>query len=359
MYEKQIKFISEYLEIAQKHKEQLIIILVMNVKGITQDFNDYDQSSVISEYYSYSQYEEIFYSIKNLGYCVKCYFDENDFIMDFQNGVIRNNYPRKMLVINSAQKGIGPGRKSLIPAFCQLHNIMCSSSDPYIVSFARNKFHWYCFLRELSYPTCPSWFYSRRSGWLDKRRPNIGETVIIKLNNESSSIGLSKANVIQYGPDKDCEINKICNTFKQDVIIEKFISGYETEVPILISSTAYCSLFPAGISINKKKYLGDNFLDYEIRGEHLFEHYEFESVDPKLSKHLEKMTEHIALSMGIKNIGRVDYRIDNQGNFYVTDIATNPHITKSMTFYYEFQKFGLSYQDVLELLIGLSISWRL
>lgn len=359
MYEKQKKFISEYLKIAQNSKDRLLIILVMNVKGITQGFNDYAQSSVISEYYSYSQYEEIFNTIHSLGYCVKCYFDENDFISDYQNGIIRNNYPRKMLVINSAQKGIGPGRKSLIPAFCQLHNIMCSSSDPYIVSFARNKFHWHCFLQELSYPTCPSWLFSKRSGWLNNKHPNIGETVIIKLNSESSSIGLTKSNIVQYHPEKDCEITEICNKFNQDVIVEKFICGYETEVPVLISSTKCCSLFPAGISINKEKYLGNNFLDYKIRGEHLFEHYDFESIDLAVSKHLEEVTEHVAISMGIKNMGRIDYRIDKQGNFYITDIATNPHITKSMTFYYEFQKFGLSYQDVLESLIGLSISWGL
>ena len=35
-------------------------------------------------------------------------FDENDFISDYESGIIRNNYPRKMLVINSAQKGIVP-----------------------------------------------------------------------------------------------------------------------------------------------------------------------------------------------------------------------------------------------------------
>lgn len=359
MYEKELNFISKYLKIAQSYKDQLLIILVMNVKGLTKDFNDYKQSSVISEYYSYSQYEEILVAIQSLKYSVKCYFDENDFITDYQNGIIRNNYPKKMLVINSAQKGIGPGRKSLIPAFCQLHNIMCSSSDPYVVSFARNKFHWYCFLKELSYPVCPSWFYSKRLGWLGNKKPTAGETVIIKLNSESSSIGLTKKNVIPYTPEKDSEIKRICNQFNQDVIVEKFISGYETEVPVLIAPTECCSLFPAGISIGQKEFLGDDFLDYQARGNHLFEHYDFSQIHPELSKALQEVTKNVALSIGIKNMGRIDYRISKQGEFYITDIATNPHITKSMTFYYEFQKFGLPYEKVLELMIGLSISWNL
>ena len=57
-------------------------------------------------------------------------------------------------------------------------------------------------------------------------------------------------------------------------------------------------------------------------------------------------------------MGRIDYRIDNMGSPYVTDIATNPHITKSMTFYYEYQELGLTYADVLDTLIGLTLSWE-
>lgn len=358
MYQKQIAFIAKYVEYAREHKEQLLIVLVMNVKSITKRFRDYAEDSVISEYYSYDQYEEIFTAIHSLGYQVKCYFDENDFISDFELGVIRDNYPQKILVINSAQKGIGPGRKSLIPAFCQLHNILCASSDPYTVSFARNKFHWYCFLKELSFPVCPSWLYRKREGWLGQNRPAIGETVILKLNSESSSIGLTKEKVIQYDYTKDGMIAEICEKFNQDVIVEKFINGFETEVPVLISSESCCSLFPAGISIANKRCIGKEILDYDIRGNHKFEHYNFYETDSKLATQLEIITEKVALSMGIRNLGRIDYRIDTDGNFYITDIATNPHITKSMTFYYEFKKFGLDYPAVLETLIGLALSWE-
>ena len=358
MYQKQIEFIAKYVAYARERKEKLLIVLVMNVKNITKSFRDYTGTSVISEYYSYDQYEEIITAIHSLGYQVKCYFDENDFISDFELGVIRNNYPKKMLVINSAQKGIGPGRKSLIPAFCQLHNILCASSNPYTVSFARNKFHWYCFLKELSFPVCPSWLYNKREGWLGQNHPPLGETVILKLNSESSSIGLTKDNIIKYDYTKDAMIADICKKFNQDVIVEKFINGFETEVPVLISAENCCSLFPAGISISNKKCIGNEILDYDVRGNHKFEHYNFHETDSGLATQLEITTEKVALSMGIKNMGRIDYRIDTNGNYYITDIATNPHITKSMTFYYEFKKFGLDYPAVLETLIGLALSWE-
>ena len=358
MPQKKKEFIQKHIDLAHKYKDELLIILVMNVKGLTNSFKDYSQSSVISEYYSYSQYEEIFNTIKLNDYSVRCYFDENDFISDYETGIIRNNYPRKMLVINSAQKGIGLGRKSLIPAFCQLHNILCASSDPYTVSFARNKFHWYCFLKLMGFPVCPSWYYSRRIGWISEKRPPLGETIIIKVNSESSSIGLTQSNIVKYSPTTDSLIDEISKKYNQDIIAEKFICGYETEVPVLISSTECCSLFPAGISIGGNKCLGNKILDYNIRGNHKFSHYDFRMSNPKIAKSLEQLTERIATAVGIRNMGRIDYRIDSDDNAYITDIATNPHITKSMTFYYEYQKFGLTYADVLDTLVGLALSWE-
>lgn len=358
MHQRKKEFIQKYIQNANENKENIFIVLVMNVKGITNSFKDYSQSSVISEYYSYSQYEEIYNTIRLSGYCVKCYFDENDFISDYETGIIRNHYPRKMLVINSAQKGTGPGRKSLIPAFCQLHNILCASSDPYVVSFSRNKFHWFCFLKELGFPVCPSWHFGKRIGWSVQNRPPIGEKIILKVNSESSSIGLTHSNIVEYSSAIDTYITELSKKYDQDIIAEKFINGYETEVPVLISAKECCSLFPAGISVEDNRYLGDKILDYDIRGNHKFKHYNFYEINPRLATSLEHLTEDIALSIGIKNMGRIDYRIDSMGNAYVTDIATNPHITKSMTFYYEYQELGLTYTDVLDTLIGLALSWE-
>ena len=358
MCEKQKKFVNKYRNMVQSYKKKLLIVLVMNVQGITHNYTDFDGTSVTSEYYSYNQYEEIFEAIRSLGLQVKCYFDENDFIFDIENRILRNHYPRTILVINSAQKGIGPGRKSLVPAFCQLHGILCASSNPYTVSFARSKYHWYCYLKEIGLPVCPSWYYTKRAKWLSNKRPHVDENVILKLNSESSSIGLTSKNIFKYDHQRDTQIQNICQKYNQDVIVEKFINGYEVEVPVLVSSTECCSLYPAGISVNNQLCLENIILDYAIRGQHQFSHFKFEHINPQISYELEKITEKVAIAMGIRNMGRVDFRIDKNGKYYITDIATNPHITKSMTFYYEFKNWGLPYEAVLETLIGLTLSWK-
>lgn len=68
-----------------------------------------------------------------------CFIDEMDFIKNY----ITNNYYRNdskyPIVINTAQKGTAIGRKSLIPAFCDLYGLCHTNSNPYVVSLARKQ----------------------------------------------------------------------------------------------------------------------------------------------------------------------------------------------------------------------------
>ena len=51
----------------------------------------------------------------------------------------------------------------------------------------------------------------------------------------------------------------------------------------------------------------------------------------------------------------MDYRITENGDYYITDISSNPHFTESMTFNEVYKNMGYEYKDVLATLIGLSL----
>ncbi|WP_199925582.1 D-alanine--D-alanine ligase family protein [Paenibacillus bouchesdurhonensis] len=355
MYTSQKKIIDHYIQQAISVKDKILLILVMNVKDITVNYNDYSSMSVMSEYYSYKQYEEIISALRSCNYDVKSYFDENDFISDFQSGILRDNYPRKLVVINSAQKGTGAGRKSLIPAFCDLHGITYTGSDAYTVSFARDKYHWFSFLQQGGFPTCKSYLFDPNHHWIMNQKPNNGQRVIAKLNGESSSIGLDKENIFYYTEDKDQFLLQLSQKFNQRIIVEQFISGEEVEVPVISSFQNTCSLFPASITVNGNSDLNDTILDYTIRGDHLFDYELYYQKNPQIAEDIMKMTEEVTKAMNIQGFGRIDYRINHFNEFFITDIATNPHITQSMTFWFAYRQMGYSYSDVLQTLIGTAL----
>lgn len=347
------KYKDVYKEALNK-AEQIKIFLVSNIREKTDNFVDYSGTSVISEYLSLTQQELIVESLRNSGFETVCFIDEMDFIKSY----ITNNYYREdskyPIVINTAQKGTAIGRKSLIPAFCDLYGLCHTNSNPYVVSLARNKYHCSCLLKSTGLPATNDYLYLPNKGWLLDKHPNEGEKVIAKLNYETSSIGLTSDNIFIYDYTKDSFINDLATQFNQPVVVESFIEGFEVEVPVIIGNETEVVL-PVGIAVNNKKNLGSQILDYNIRRDLKFGFYNFEKTEPELSKKLEECTKQVVQLLGITGFGRVDYRIDYNKNIYVTDIATNPHITKGMSFYYAFTENDLNYTQMLETLIALSL----
>lgn len=347
------KYKNIYMESHNK-SEQIKIFLVSNIREKTSNFTDYSKTSVISEYLSLNQQELIVDSLRSSGFETVCFIDE----MDFINNYITNSYYREdskyPIVINTAQKGTAIGRKSLIPAFCDLYGLCHTNSNPYVVSLARNKYHCNCILNANGLPTTDDYLYIPNQGWLFDKHPKEGEKVIVKLNYETSSIGLTSDNVFIYNQTKDSFIENLANQFNQSVIVENFIEGFEVEVPVIIGNEIEIVL-PVGITVDNKRNLGNQILDYNIRRDLKFGFYNFEETEPEISKQLEKCTKHVVQLLGITGFGRVDYRIDYNKNIYITDIATNPHITKGMSFYYAFSENNLNYTQMLETLISLSL----
>ena len=341
--------------LAHDRAEELKIFLVSNIREKTDNFNDYRGTSVISEYLSLTQQELIVESLRNSGFETICFMDEMDFI---QNFITNNHYEedsKYKIVINTAQKGTAIGRKSLIPAFCDLYGLRHTNSNPYVVSLARNKFHCSCLLKSNGLPTTSDHLFIPHNGWLLGKRPKEGEKVIVKLNYETSSIGLTSDNIFIYDNSKDSFIEEMACTYSQPVIVENFIEGYEVEVPIIIGKEAEVVL-PVGITVDNEKNLGNQILDYNILKDLKFGFYNFSETEAKLSKKLESCAIDVVTLLGITGFGRVDFRIDYNENIYVTDIATNPHITKGMSFYYAFSENGLNYTQMLETLIALSLT---
>lgn len=341
-------------DLAHEKAEQIKIFLVSNIREKTDNFKDYSGTSVISEYLSLTQQELIVESLRSSGFETVCFMDEMDFIQNFIINDYYKNDPKCKIVINTAQKGTSIGRKSLIPAFCDLYGLCHTNSNPYVVSLARNKYHCSCLLKANGLPTTNDYLYVPHKGWLLGNHPKDGEKVIVKLNYETSSIGLTSDNIFIYDISRDKFIEEMACTYAQPVIVESFIEGYEVEVPVVIGHKAEIVL-PVGIKVDEQSDLGDRILDYNIRKDLKFGFYNFTNFDSTLSMVLEACAIDVVNLLGITGFGRVDFRIDYNKNIYVTDIATNPHITKGMSFYYAFTENGLNYTQMLETLVALSL----
>ena len=303
------EIIDVYRNLEHNYKNEILIVLVANVEGKTNDYDDYENTSVLSEYYTLDEFENISITYKKLGYEVICYFSEKDFM----NAIINNkiNTDKKLLVINSAQSGTYVGRKSLIPSFCDHYKIMHSGSNAYVVSLCRNKFHTSKIIDSYVKYNLNTYLFDIHQNWLNNSKPQIGECIILKLNSESASIGLTKDNIIHYNGEKsDNYIANLAQKYKQPIVVQPFVSGYEVELPIILSSEN-TFLLPIGISIKENYFIGDAILDYTSRFEHSYDFYNFCEYNEKLANQLQQNSIQIADILGHSNVETTE-------NYYIS-----------------------------------------
>ena len=59
------EIIDVYRNLERNYKNEILIVLVANVEGKTNDYDDYESTSVLSEYYTLDEFENISITYKN------------------------------------------------------------------------------------------------------------------------------------------------------------------------------------------------------------------------------------------------------------------------------------------------------
>jgi D-alanine-D-alanine ligase len=327
----------------------LCIIVVANRKAPTSpDFLPGD--SFQTEYFSDEEIEQIIGAMRELNVFVVCYFSEDDFIKAVHAREIEA-LPRSLkLVYCAAQSGGGPGRKSLLPAFCRLHNLETLGSDAYVVGLARQKFHCALLMAALGLPVAETWCYTLEGEWLLGRRPPTGMKVINKLTYESASIGLDQSSVCLVDADLDERVRSLAVAFNQPITVQRFISGIEVEAPVFCAVSHHVPML-VGISISGRQALGDGFLTYDLV---YSDHYGFYEFQGKEGERIAQTARDVATAIGIRGIGRVDFRVDGAAGIHVIDVATSPHIVRHSSIAFAFKSMGRPYPDVIATMAALA-----
>lgn len=342
-----IKYLVQYAKNLSKKYE---IIMTTSNKQQTDNTSDYFGNSVKAEFFSDQEELLIFQTLKELGFNVKQFFNEEDFIKFITSYCETHS---KYIVLNSAQKGTKIGRKSLVPSICDLYGVKYIGSNPYIVSLCRDKYRTSCILKQNGIQTPRSWLYDARYGWLNGSPEDFNHLLIIKPNYESSSIGIDESNIGYYDSHFINKIKELSSCYRQEILVEEFIEGYETETPV-INYGEPLGVFPVAINLDNEPYMGKRILNYSNRAVDNYTYIDFSKKFPELSVQMLETAYKTIKLLSIAGFGRVDFRIASNERFYVTDISTNPHYTLKSSYYFIFQQLGLNYKDLLSCLITSS-----
>lgn len=184
---------------------------------IDESINDFTELSAISD---------LKITIENLGHSTKIYNGYDKLFSD-----IKNNEFNCDIVFNMAVGRNSRNRMGEIPMLLQKLNVPFVGSDAYTMLVSTNKFHSKLIAKELGIKT-PNYYYLQSFDTKDisESLEHLDFPIVVKPNELANSLGIYLVNTASELIEK-CRF--IHDRFKQPVLLEEYISGYDVMVPII------------------------------------------------------------------------------------------------------------------------------
>lgn len=236
----------------------------------------------------------------------------------------------KVDIIFNICEGLGSrSREAQVPVILDTFGIPYIGSDGLTMSVALDKIMTKKILMFEGIPTPRYLGINKMDDLLNL--DHLGFPMIVKLRNEGTSKGLSDNSVVHNKKELEKQTEFLFDRYDNSpLIIEKLIIGKEVTVPIIGNSPV--EVFPSVQCLIKDQLdLGELIYTYERVSA------ELEYICPsKINKRLEKKIRDLALrtyrAVDCLDFGRVDFRVDNDGNPYVLEINPLPSLSTEDVF---------------------------
>lgn len=300
-----------------------------------------------TEFFSRTEFAEIASAIFYCFGYAKVFYSEIEFIKYILDNNIKTT---EYIVYNFARDGRSNGKKSLIPAFCDLFNIRYTGSNAFVISLLRNKLIYTKFLNSNGIPVPKSEIYTPFIDYQKLYNLFEDEKVIVKNNSESASIGLTQNNIFQFDKEAQDLLNILTNRMNSNsLLIQNYIDGIECEVLVLQYKKNYYALDPVEIVFRTNC----KFIDTDTSNSY---NYDFKILDSPIKHEIQYIAQNAAELLGVKDYARFDFRIKDNIP-YLIDIAGTPYTIYHSSIAYLFtQYYELPYETIYKTIVACMLS---
>lgn len=345
------KEIGKIIDDFEINKNNYTVWIIANVADTVQSEESFIKHSNFSEFFTKAEFSSIVSAISDIFGYVRIFYSEIEFI----TYVLANKDQIDNLhtvIYNFSRDGINEGKKSLIPAFCDLFQLKYIGSNPFVVSLLRNKFVFTKFLGNMGIPVPKTMLYEFNCH--NDISCFIKKPIIAKNIFESASIGMDTTNIICYDTRDDyyIKLNELCNNLNiQQLLIQDYIDGIECETFVINLQGNYYAFQPVALEIN-----GSNILTSKISDSNNYTFVDLAKyMNNNVCNNIMQVTKKAAKLLNIKNYARFDYRVTSNGEFYLIDIAGSPYLTRHSSIAYLFTNIlGINYNKIFSLLAALT-----
>lgn len=229
------------------------------------------------------------------------------------------------LVFNIAEGVSGRNREAQVPALCELCGIPYTGSDAATLSLALDKALTKRLLKQRNIMT-PEFqvFHTGR----EKLSPGLRFPLIVKPIAEGSSKGIAdEKSVVDDVPMLRKVVGELIQKYRQPALVEEYIAGREFTVGLLGEKRPRI-LPPMEIEFcdaTEKRPVYD-YAHKQDWSSRIVYHCPAK-LNPKELRAVEKAALETFLALDCRDVGRVDLRMDAQGNVYVLELNPLPGLT--------------------------------
>jgi D-alanine-D-alanine ligase len=187
--------------------------------------------------------------------------------------------------------------------------------------------------------------------------------LFVKSTVEDASLGIAQASVVEDASKLKERIEFVHEQVRSDALVEEFVEGRElyvgvmgndrlTRLPVweMVFGSMPESL--AAIATRKVKWDKRDQAKYGITTRAA------EDLPPAVLATLDKLSRRIYRALGLSGYARMDFRVRPDGQVYVLEANANPNLEAAEDFAESARAAGVSYEELLERIMGLGTSYR-
>jgi D-alanine-D-alanine ligase len=253
---------------------------------------------------------------------------------------------RPDLVFNTAEGTHGRFREALWPAVFDALGLPFTGSDAWVCAVTLDKQLTKLMVQQAGVPT-PRWVHVATAHDVDACA-GLRFPLIAKPNAEGSSKGITTKSVIEDMTALRALCDDLLARFPAGVLVEEFIVGKDVVVPWLQAASpatggvlSPCSYrFDASI-IGERKY---TLYDYELKcvKSEAVEVQVPADIDDATAQELMRLSKIVYDTLGMRDLGRIDWRIDEQGRPTFIEVNALPSLEPGAGIYLAGALAGLS-----------------
>ncbi len=256
------------------------------------------------------------------------------------------------IVFNMCEGVNGRNRESQVPVMLEMKGIPFVGGDGLTLALTLDKVMAKKLFISEGIPT-PKFFEVNKGDDLEKIN-TIGFPLMVKTRHEGSSKGISQQSRVKNIQELKQQVDMINETYGQPALVEEFIKGTEFTVAVLGNEDPQAQPV-VQVSIDGNVDLGDQFYAHDRIASDSLQYVCPASIPDELTTWIQELAVRAYQCVECRDFGRVDFRVDEQGNPYVLEINPLPSLDVQDVFNIFPNTYGSNYDETVNKVVDLAL----